>query len=88
MCNCKGWDIAYYSDEVTVEPHFCRLIDDCGSRDNTLEEAADEVASVYAERAAWEGEDNTPEKEHALEQAVMWLNRTHPSYLFYKEQES
>jgi hypothetical protein len=95
MCNCKGWDIAYYPEEVTVEQHFCRLIDDCGHSDNTLEEAADEVASAYLREHAWYtsmqeeyGQDYN--QEHAdtlLEKAVAWQNRTHPSYLFYATNE-
>jgi uncharacterized protein YecE (DUF72 family) len=92
MCNCKGWDIAYYPDEITVQQHFCRLVDDCGHTDNTLEEAADEVASAYFREHAWyetmkdEYQDSYSEEHSAklLETANAWKNRTHSSYLYYK----
>ena len=86
MCNCKGWDIAYYENEVTVVPHFCRYFDDCGHIDNTLEEAADEVASIYVGLTEWDKDESSTEGHLRL--AQMWRDRTHPSYLFYKEQES
>jgi hypothetical protein len=51
MCNCKGWDIAFWpDDEITVEQHFCRVLDDCGHVDNTLEEAADQEDTAMASR--------------------------------------
>lgn len=92
MCNCKGWDIAYYEDRITVEQHFCRDLDDCGHSDNTLEEAADEVASAYFREYNWYetmGDENeeTYSLEHLqklLDAANAWKYRTHPSYLYYK----
>lgn len=95
MCNCKGWDVAYYpEDEITVEPHFCRVLDDCGHVDNTLEEAADKVASEYTKNYDWYCdarnrdivEVSNEKLDWLLEQARAWKNRTHKSYLFYKEQ--
>jgi hypothetical protein len=95
MCNCKGYDIAYYPEYITVEPHFCRLLDDCGHTDNTLEEAADEVASAYFREYNWyetmgDGEyEETYSLEYAqklLDTANAWKNRTHESYLYYKNQ--
>jgi hypothetical protein len=92
MCNCKGWDIAYYPDEVSVEQHFCRVYGDCGHVDNTLEEAADQVASEYNKNYDWYCDarnrdivEVTDEKlDWLLEQARAWKNRTHKSYLYYK----
>lgn len=95
MCNCKGWDIAFYpEDEITVEPHFCRVFDDCGHVDNSLEEAADQVASEYTKNYDWYCdarnrdivEVSNEKLDWLLEQARAWKNRTHKSYLFYKEQ--
>lgn len=95
MCNCKGWDIAFYpDDEITVQQHFCRVYGDCGSVDNTLEEAADKVADEYNKNYDWYcGAQNhcilevTDEKlDWLLEQSRAWRNRTHQSYLYYKEQ--
>lgn len=86
MCNCKGWDIAFYADEITVEQHFCRVFDDCGHVDNTLEEAAREVAKYYREKAKCYEENDI--RYHYLRQSVMWENFTHPSYLYYKGEES
>ena len=91
MCNGKGWDIAFYSneefDEITVEQHFCRILDDCGHVDNTLEEAAREVAKYYRERANW-CKENTFTSYHYLRESAMWENYSHPSYLYYKGEES
>lgn len=78
--------------KITIEQHFCRLLDDCGHSDNTLEEAADEVASAYLREHAWyetmkdEYQDSYDPKhsENLLEQANTWKNRTHPDYLYYK----
>lgn len=92
MCNCKGWDIAFYrNDEITVQEHFCRILDDCGHIDNTLEEAADEVSSEYDKLHDWycdahnrgivEVKDSR--LDFFLEQSRMWKNRTHESYLYY-----
>jgi N-acetylneuraminic acid mutarotase len=90
MCNGKGWDIAFYSDddydEITVDQHFCRVFDDCGHVDNTLEEAAREVAKYYREKANCYEENDI--RYHYLRQSVMWENFTHPSYLYYKGEES
>ena len=91
MCNCKGWDIAYYPDHITVEQHFCRVLDDCGHTDNTLEEAADEVAAAYLREYEWYksmkdeyGEDWNAEHAKKLHQASYeWSNRTHENYLWY-----
>lgn len=52
MCNQKGWDIAFYSDHVGIEPHNCREYGDCGSEDRTLEEAAEDCAKWHDEQAA------------------------------------
>lgn len=91
MCNCKGWDIAYYPDHITVEQHFCRVLDDCGHTDNTLEEAADEVAAAYLREYEWymsmkDEYDEYWNAEHAnkLHQSCLeWSNRTHENYLWY-----
>lgn len=93
MCNCKGWDIAYYPDhEITVEQHFCRDIDDCGHVDNTLEEAADQVAAEYQREYDWYAdamnrelvEHSTDLLDMLAENAQAWRCRTHKSYLYYK----
>lgn len=88
MCNCKGWDIAFYpDDEITVEQHFCRVYGDCGHADNTLEEAAEQVASEYQREYNWHSDivEVTEEKLNwLLEQSNAWRNRTHESYLYYK----
>ena len=93
MCNCKGWDIAYYPDhEITVEQHFCRVYGDCGHSDNTLEEAADDVAAAYQREYDWCADAMNREIiEHSVYQLDMlaknsqaWKNRTHESYLYYK----
>jgi hypothetical protein len=87
MCNCKGWDIAFYADEITVQQHFCRVFDDCGHVDNTLEETAREVAKYYRERA-----NGCKENEEMyyllLRESALWENLTHPSYLYYSGEES
>ena len=92
MCNCKGWDIAYYPDHITVEQHFCRLLGDCGHSDNTLEEAADEVAAAYLREYEWYtsmkdeyGDNWNAEHAKKLHQSWSeWKNRTHSDYLYYK----
>jgi 5'(3')-deoxyribonucleotidase len=92
MCNCKGWDIAYYPDEITVEQHFCRVYGDCGHVDNTLEEAADKVTTEYDKQYDWYCDNRnrdlveiTNEKlDWFLEQSRAWRNRTHASYIYYK----
>jgi hypothetical protein len=93
MCNCKGWDIAFYpNDEITVQEHFCRILDDCRHVDNTLEDAADQVAYEYDKLHDWNCdarnrgiiEMKDSRLDFFLEQARMWKNRTHPSYLYYK----
>ena len=91
MCNCKGWDIAYYPDEITVEQHFCRDLGDCGHVDNTLEEAADEVAAAYDREHDWYAdamqrdlaEHSTEHLDKLMSESLAWKNRTHPSYLYY-----
>lgn len=92
MCNCKGWDIAYYPDEITVEQHFCRIYGDCGHSANTLEEAADNVVESYQREYDWyssmkEEYAEDYSKEHAdklLKELDAWKNRTHETYLYYK----
>lgn len=93
MCNCKGWDIAFYpEDEITVEQHFCRIYGDCGSVDNTLEDAADQVAKEYDRLYEWHCDarnrdlvETTDEKLlWFLEQSRLWKERAHPDYLYYK----
>jgi len=88
MCNCKGWDIAFYpDDEITVQQHFCRVYGDCGHDDNTLEEAAEQVAAEYQREYDWYSDivEVTEEKLNwLLEQSNAWRNRTHESYLYYK----
>lgn len=95
MCNCKGWDLAYYPNyEITVEQHFCRIADDCGHVDNTLEEAADQVAFEYQREYDWYADAmNREVVEHSTELLDMlanasraWKDRTHESYKFYADQ--
>lgn len=92
MCNCKGWDIAYYpDDEISVEQHFCRVAEDCGHVDNTLEEAADEVAASYNSLydqycdACSRGyyDFDSIHADRLLESSRTWSDRTHPSYVYY-----
>jgi hypothetical protein len=83
MCNGKGWDIAFYEDEITVEQHFCRIFDDCGHVDNTLEEAAIVVAKYYREMSN-EYKENAETYYYLLRESALWENLTHPSYLYYK----
>lgn len=92
MCNCKGWDIAYYPDgEITVEQHFCRVLDDCGHVDNMLEQAADQVAAEYDKQYDWYCDmrnrnmsDVTDEKlDWLINQSRAWKERAHPDYLYY-----
>lgn len=92
MCNGKGWDITYYpDDEITVQQHFCRVLDDCGHTDNTLEEAADQVADEYKRIRDWcekECVDGYASKANFMDlQHRMWKTRTHPTYLYYKHGE-
>lgn len=92
MCNGKGWDVAYYPDDViTVEQHFCRLLGDCGHPDNTIEQAADYIASEYDKLYDWYCDmrnrnmsDVTDEKlDWLVDQSRAWKERTHPDYLYY-----
>lgn len=87
MCNSKGWDIAFYADEITVEQHFCRVLDDCGHVDNTLEETAIEVAKCYREKA-YVYDNKIHSYYYLIRESEMWENFTHPSYLQYKGEES
>lgn len=93
MCNCKGWNLAYWpDDEITIEQHFCRIEGDCGSVDRTLEEAADEVASEYKRIYDWYMEScvdgyTAAKAAFMLSQHQAWKNRTHPSYLYYKNDD-
>lgn len=86
MCNCKGYDIAYWLEDkevYTVEPHFCRVLDDCGHADNTLEEAADRVATSYDELY----KRYMVMAAQARESWYAWKTRTHPDYLHYTTEE-
>ena len=92
MCNGKGWDIAFYPDDViTVDQHFCRLLDDCGHTDNTIEQVADYIASEYDKLYDWYCDmrnrnmsDVTDEKlDWLINQSRAWKERTHPDYLYY-----
>lgn len=93
MCNGKGWDIAFWpDDEITVEQHFCRVLGDCRHVDNTLEEAADQVADEYRRIRDWYKKECVDgyivAKVNFMDsQYKAWKNRTHPSYLFYKSEE-
>lgn len=49
MCSLKGYDICYYFDKITIEPHFCRCTD-CGGG-MTLDEACEVVAKHFDEEA-------------------------------------
>lgn len=92
MCNGKGWDIAHFPEYISVDQHFCRILDDCGHVDNSLEDAADQVAEAYQCEYDWytsmkEEYAEDYSKEHAdklLELRDAWKNRTHPDYLYYK----
>ena len=92
MCNCKGWDIAHFPEYISVEQHFCRVLDDCGHVDNSLEEAADEVAKAYDQEYDWYTgamsremvEHSTEHLDKLLSLAKAWRERTHPHYLHYK----
>lgn len=95
MCNCKGWDIAYYPDEITVEQHFCREFGDCGHVDNTLEEAVDHVVEAYQKEYDYmQSLPKDPEYGYLYDterlmkivsSLLQWKNRTHPDYLYYKD---
>ena len=87
MCNCKGWDIAYYPEYTTVQQHFCRVFGDCGHVDNTLEEAAASVAEWY--RLEYEDYLSLEYKNEKYENFLKteydtWKNLTHKTYLYYK----
>lgn len=96
MCNCKGWDIAYYPDEITVEQHFCRIFDDCGHVDNTLEEAAYEVARAYDREHDWAADamqrdimdHNLEHLDKLKEQSRLWSELKHPHYIYYSGEEN
>ena len=70
------------------------MYDDCVHVDNTLEEVADQVADDYQREydcylTMEEDYKNDYSKDHAnklLEQRDAWRNRTHTSYLYYKEE--
>lgn len=91
MCNGKGWDIVHFPEYISVNQHFCRIVDDCGHVDNTLEEAADEVAKAYereydlcADPMNREIIEHSPEQlDRLLSLAKSWRDRTHPDYLHY-----
>lgn len=48
MCTMKGWDVTYGpgSTEAAIEPHSCRVLDDCGGG-FTLDEACDNLADYF-----------------------------------------
>ena len=75
MCNCKGYDIAYYGDTVSIEQHFCRTYGDCG-HECTLEQA-----SVWCAQF-WESRSN-----EALSQSQLYRSMKHDDVLFYLEQK-
>jgi hypothetical protein len=94
MCNCKGWDVAFFQDdEITIVQHFCRVYDDCGHVDNSLEEVAEQVAREYNIYYDWYCENRNRDfveisderLDWFLEQSRLWKNKTHPDYLYYKE---
>jgi len=91
MCNCKGWDIAYFPEYISVDQHFCRIAGDCGHVDNSLEEAAQEVAEAYKREIEWyQARAEEPEFDYAhLQKLVhehqMWATLEHPDYKHYKE---
>lgn len=94
MCNCKGWDIAYWpNDVITVEQHFCRVLDDCGHVHNTLEEVALQIANEYNSRYDWYCdainrelvESNQDHLDYLLSEADLWRKLYHPDYLYYKK---
>lgn len=96
MCNCKGWDLIYIDNKVSVTPHFCRVLDDCGHRNNTLDEAADCVVDTYQREYEYiQSLAKDPDTRYlydterlmeVVSNITQWENRTHPDYLFYKEQ--
>ena len=49
MCSYKGYDIHYYFDKVSIEPHFCRC-PDCGGG-LTLDAACEIVAQYFEDQA-------------------------------------
>lgn len=51
MCNMKGWDVLFGPDGPSIEQHFCRVYDDCGHVDNTLEDAVAVVAEWHENQA-------------------------------------
>lgn len=96
MCNCKGWDISYWPDDViTVEQHTCRVMGDCGHSNNTLEQAATTVRNEYGRLYDWYCDANNrelievPDEKlvYLLQQFRLWENRTHPDYLYYSKGE-
>jgi hypothetical protein len=68
---------------------------DCGHVDNTLEEAADQVAAEYDKWHDWYAdaanrdllEKNNVKLDWLLEQSNAWKNRTHKSYRYYNGEE-
>lgn len=96
MCNCKGWDIAFYPDHViTAEQHFCRMLDDCGHVDNTIDQVADNIATEYDRLHDWYCDmrnrgmsDVTDDKlDWFVDQSRSWRDRSHPDYIYYTNPE-
>lgn len=93
MCNCKGWDLIHIDNKVSVTPHFCRILDDCGHRDNTLDDAADGVVAAYnSEYEYLQSLANDPDTRYlydterlmeVVSNMMQWKERTHPDYLHY-----
>lgn len=96
MCNCKGWDVLYFKGGYSITPHFCRVFDDCGHADNTLEDAADFIVSMieneHSSYINWVKEmvlETNPEVLVSYEKLIsQWKDRTHPDVVFYKEQKN
>jgi hypothetical protein len=70
----QRYDVTYFPNHTTVEPHFCRDWDDSGGCYGTnpdhgysFDDACDQVAEWYEQQAA------------------MWRSREHPDCLYYIE---
>jgi hypothetical protein len=64
MCNCKGWDVLYGPNGVSIQQHFFRTYDDCGSVDRPLEEAAAECAEWHEQQARMWRDGTHPELQY------------------------
>lgn len=49
MCIMKGYDVCYAKGGVTLEPHFCRVVDCDGGME--FEDALKEVVEFYKDYA-------------------------------------